>query len=304
MITPSQVFQSAYANGNYQRMFFAFANGTIVTNEDIDVSAGVDFNEIFCSETDLTIGLCPSSEISFTLLNDDGYYTDFTYGQFTAYLGVLTGVQTNSSTAKRPAVTISGDTATVTGNRKREIYTIIPMGTFIALKPDIVDKVEIAITANDLMTLFERDMPSKMALGITYPVTASALLNAMCAYLNVTCGVTTFINSGLTLQKEPKNIADKSMREVLSWIAEIACANARFNRAGELVFVWLNPVEKTFDETGYTQFESTWYETGTVDKLHTRNADSTEESVLSTGTGANPYMIQDNPFLRIDDSQT
>ena len=301
MITPSQAFQTAYESGAPQRMVFQFINGTIISNEDIDVSAGVDFNEIFCSETDLTIGLCPSSEISFTLLNDDGHYNNFTYGQFTAYLGVLTGTTVNSSAATaRPTIAISGSTMTVTGNGKQETYAIIPMGTFIALKPAIVDKVEIAVTANDLMTLFEQDMPSATALGITYPVTASDLLRAMCTYLNVTATSYTFLNSDLTLASDPSTSGDKTMRDVLSWIAEIACANARFNRAGQLQFVWLNPVTKTFDESGYTQFESVWYESGTVDKLHTRNADSTAESVL--GTGSQAYMIQDNPFLRIDDS--
>ena len=409
MITPSEAFRTAYANGAPQRMAFRFTNGTIVSNEDIDIEAGVSFNEIFCSETDLAIGLCPSSEISFTLLNDDGYYNNFTYGQFTAYLGVLTGttITTNSSTtptpettqtsndwrtaptnvkavlsadgtkaviswtgndlctgyaiyeqlasgykvvgtvtgadittyttkaledgthifyvkprngsavgnasetvsvtigggdSSRPVITINGETMTVSGNGKVETYAIIPMGTFIALKPSIVDKVEIAITANDLMTLFEQDMPSATALGISYPVTAKDLLDAMCEFVGVETTADTFINSTLTLSTDPSTDGDKTMREVLSWIAEIACANARFNRAGKLELVWLNQVDKSYDESAYTQYESAWYEAGTISKLHTRNADSTAESTLGSGTQG--YMIQDNPFLRIDDTPT
>jgi hypothetical protein len=89
MVTVPAGFNDAVAAGKPQRMVFAFSN-RIISNEDVDMEVGVDFHEIFCSETDLTIGLTPSSEISFTVFNDDGYYSDFEFGTFTAYLGVLT----------------------------------------------------------------------------------------------------------------------------------------------------------------------------------------------------------------------
>lgn len=278
-----------------QRIVFQFAN-TIISNEDVDVEGGVDFHEVFCSETNLTIGLTPSSEISFGLLNDDGHWNDFTFGAFNAYIGVrLTVTENDSAEVQRPAITISGTTMTVNGNGYLETYELCKLGRFIAPRPAVVQKMLIDVQANDQMTLFDKDMPSAMALGITFPVTALTLLQKLCTNVGVTLASTNFINKNLTLAAWPEKFETCSMREVVGWIAEIACANARFNRDGELEMAWFNTLNREFDEGNYTLFESSWFEAPTVDNLHVRNGDSTAETVEGTGTA--PYMISDNPFL-------
>lgn len=299
MISVSSAFQTALANGNPQRMVFSFSN-RIISNEDIDIEVGVHFLEEFCSETDLTIGLTPSAEISFDLLNDDGYFDDFGFGTFTAYLGVRTSTATNSSTAIRPTYSISGTTLTVTGRGVQETYELCSLGVFIALRPDVVQNSTISVTANDKMTLFDRDMPED--LEITYPATMKQILQAMCTYLGITLATTSFINDSLSVTEAPAAFENATMREVLGWIAEASGSNARINRAGYLELVWLNEVNKTIDEDNYSEFTHSWFNAAGVDQLHIRNADSTEEEILGS-SGDNKYMIQNNPFLRIDDSE-
>lgn len=297
MVNVSSAFKTALQAGEPQRWLFVWSDGTLSSNEEIDVEAGVGYDEMFCSETDLTIGLTPSSQISFSLLNGEYQWTGFSFGWFNASLGVrVNRVRNDSPRTNHPVLTVSGNSLTVSGNGWLETYELCPFGRFYAERPDIIRRVLIDINAMDQMQLFEQDMPSDTDLGITYPITAGALLTAMCTYLQVTSTVSaTFMNYDMTLASRPKSFDTATMRDVLGWIAEIACSVARFNREGNLAFVWLNRVDRSFSETDYVDFERTEYQTTAVNKLSVRNDDSTAETVL--GTGDSPYMIQDNPFL-------
>lgn len=301
MYQVSAAFKAAVAASKPQRIVFAFDSGTIISNEDVNVEDGVRFRDSFCSETDLTIGLTQSGEVSFGLLNDDGYYDDFTFGAFRAYIGVqLTKVSDSSPAAVRPLITINGTSMTVTGNGKTETYELCPMGKYIAPRPSIVRKVLIDVQANDQMTLFDVDMPSATELNITYPITAGELLRALCEQAGVSAVSYTFMNSTLSLASEPSSFETSTMREVLGWIAEAAGANARFNRLGQLELAWLTPQTAVFDEHDYTEYEPSWYICPKVDRLHIRNQDSTAETII--GSGDNGMIIQNNPFLRQEDT--
>lgn len=304
MISVSNAFLTALHAGAPQRWAFVWdADNTILTNEDISVEEGVSYDETFCSETDLTIGLTPSSHMSFTMLNADYQWLNFPFGRFTAKLGVRISVTENGSArTRRPTIVINGNTMTASGNGVLETYELAPFGIFYAKRPDILRRTQIAVDAYDAMTLFDCNMPSFATLGISdssLPVSAGTLLDAMCSYLNVTTVTdlsSTFLNHGVTLAKEPENFSTSSMRDVLAYIAELGCAIARFNREGKLNLVWLNPINVSYNEHGYVAFDRTEYATTPVNKLSVRNEDQTQETVVGTGT-TSPYMIQDNPFL-------
>lgn len=296
MQTLSTTLQAAIASGNRQRVlleFIAKPDGTAYSpvvqfsNEDILISDGLKLTEEFNSETDLTIGLCPSAEIRFAMLNDAEQLADFEFGTFTAWLGAEITSGTPDASAK---------TKTYTGGKWQGLYEFSPLGTFIAQRPDIIKRKMIEVDANDQMTLFDVDMPSKTDLNISYPITLANLAAAMCNYVGVTLKANSWLNSTISVSKEPEQFANSTMREVLGWIAEAGCSNARFSRDGKLSFVWFNTVNKTYTASNYADFTPTWYETKGIDGLHIRNADSTTEFVV--GQGENAYMIQDNPFLK------
>lgn len=294
MYTFSNTLQAALNAKTPQRVLLEFTDYTPAvqfSNEDIMMSQGVQVNTVFNSETDLTIGQCPSAEIRFSLRNNESQLQDFEFGRFTAYLGARIDSGTPASGAK---------TATFTENGVSRLYEFAPLGVFIAERPNVVRTNTIDVTAHDLMTLFDVDMPDKTTLGLSYPTTLYGLLQKMCAYLGVTIQSAVFLNANLAVAKEPDAFSTSTMREVLGLIAEAACCTARFNRSGNLELVWFNTVNKTFDEHDYSEMTQYWYETRAIDKLHIRNADSTTE--YTVGTGINAYMIQDNPFLRQSDS--
>lgn len=277
----------AIAAGNPQRILLEFVDYSPVvqfSNEDILVSSGVHMVSDFNSEKDLTIGLCPSAEIQFSLLNNEQQLVDFEFGKFIAYIGVKTYSNNTASVPKVKNFTEHGNT-----NR----YEFIPLGTFIAHRPDIVAKSIIDVDANDQMILFDADMPTGL---VQYPTTLSALAAAMCTHVGVQLKSSTFLNSDIVVDSEPEQFESATMRQVLGWIAEAACSIARFTRDGELEFAWFTQVSKTYDERNYTEFTPSWYQTQAIDGLHIRNANSTAE--YTYGAGTNAYMIQDNPLLR------
>lgn len=298
MVQVSNAFLTALHNGAPQRWVFVWENGTILTNEDISVEDSVTYDETFCSETDLTVGLTPSAHLSFVMLNGEYQWVDFTFGAFTAYLGVMvTSVANDSQRTNHPVINLTGTTLTVSGNGRLETYELCSFGRFHAERPDVVRKVLINVDAYDNMILFDRDMPSATELNITYPISAGNLLQAMCDYLQVPLESTTFTNSTVTLTAEPKSFKTASMRDVVGWIAELACATAKFNRSGQMKMAWLTPVNASYNEHGYTEFQRTEYLITPVNKLSVRNADQTVETVIEGATTDSPYMIQDNPFL-------
>ena len=283
MYATSTAFKNAIAAGNDQRVLLIFSDSNReFSNEDILMSKGIELNEEFNTDEDLSIGLVPSSNISFTLLNDVDQLADFEFGWFVAYLGVY--VPSGSITEMARMI-----------NQKR--YAFIPLGKFYAEKPAIIAKKTVAVTAYDQMTLLDRDMPSSALLGIQYPTTISDILLQICSYTGIQCETSNFLNSDLEVKKEPSEFSAATMREVVGWIAECACSNARFNRDGRLELVWFTlSTVKNLDESSYKEFTPTWYTTEAINGLYCRNtADLTEESEGTDKT--NNYLIQDNPFL-------
>ena len=179
---------------------------------------------------------------------------------------------------------------------KLRTYEFVPLGVYIAERPNVPTVNLIDFTCYDRMLKFEKDMPSDSAMGITYPCSFGNLMKKMCDYLQVPYRTTTFINSTATISERPEDFDSATMRDVLRWIAEAACSNARFDRDGYLVMDWVRNTAQELNESDYIEFNPYWYETKKVTKLYNRA--SSGEYDNTRGTGAEPYLIQDNPLLK------
>lgn len=89
MVGVSQAFHDAVKRGEEQRGLIWFDDGTVFTNEDISVNQGLAFDEPLNTDTDLTIGGCPSSTLQFAVINDNRLLNDFGFGWFNAAIGVM-----------------------------------------------------------------------------------------------------------------------------------------------------------------------------------------------------------------------
>lgn len=183
------------------------------------------------------------------------------------------------------------------GKRKR--YECVPLGVFIADRPNVPDQIRIDMTCHDRMMNFEKDMPSAEELGITYPTTVGNIYVRICENAGVPYETASFINSDLAVEEEPEAFKTATMRTVLSWIAEVAASNAKFDRNGVLKLDWFRSTSQSYSEGDYTDFQPYWYETQKIDKLYNRSTASGVDDIVGSGSGG--YLIQDNPFLPVSE---
>jgi hypothetical protein len=91
----SDAFHRACAENQPQMALLVFADG-VITNEDISIDEGIEFNDYFCTKEDLSIGEAISNEISFRLMNEKQLLNDFPFGDFRALLGVRLSIGENT----------------------------------------------------------------------------------------------------------------------------------------------------------------------------------------------------------------
>ena len=185
---------------------------------------------------------------------------------------------------------------TVQASGMQYTYEFVPLGKFIADRPNVPDVIEINFSCNDLMMKFEKDMPDDETLGLTYPLTIGTLFEKMCQHAGVPFRTSTFINSTATISKRPSEFDSATMRDVLKWIAEAAGGNAKFDRDGYLNIDWLHATQQAYGPNMYKSFAPYWYETSKVTKLENRASDGSYDKI--SGEGDEIYLIQDNPLLR------
>lgn len=112
MYKASKAFHQAVQDGNPQKALLIF-DDAVFTNEDIDIDNGISFSDYFNLDDDIAIGQTPSNEISFTLFNDDGRLDSYSFGEFTATLGVLVS---ESNYTQRGSVYAVSSNATYIGS--------------------------------------------------------------------------------------------------------------------------------------------------------------------------------------------
>lgn len=382
----TDAFHKAVAEGKPQRILLIF-NDAVFTNDDVDVSRGVEFKDYFNLEEDIAIGQAPSNEISFTLFNDDRLLNSYKFGDFLATLGVLVATTNYTQTDgvmvvtdddgvkntwtgfdKPPYVKRNGSAvsaqpsfavrsllgydgklyafsekgervvynsktgANITGdepkinsfmknkaatywkdrsfvyNKKtrrldvydsgvKETYEFVPLGWFVAERPKAPDVIAIDMNCNDLMIKFDKDMPSKGSLGLSYPTTFKNLLQKICSYEDVEYNAEDFINSSAKLTGEPEEFESATMREVIKWIAEAAGGIARINRDGQMIIDWIHKANQTLTMNDYETFDPYWYKTKQIRKLMNRGSDGSYDRYEGSSSGET-YLIQDNPLLK------
>ena len=90
MYNASSAFHEAVANGAHQIALLIFSD-TVFTNDDINVTKGIEFSDYFNTDKNLSIGQALSNEISFSLFNDSGLLNNYEFGDFTATIGAQIG---------------------------------------------------------------------------------------------------------------------------------------------------------------------------------------------------------------------
>ena len=111
MYQASNAFHQAVRNGEPQKPLLVFSNA-VFSDMDIDVEAGIEFDDYFNTEEDLVVGQALSNEIRFTMFNDDRHLNNFGFGEFKAMLGVRVSSATAANSGN---VTLTTGRATYVG---------------------------------------------------------------------------------------------------------------------------------------------------------------------------------------------
>lgn len=219
-------------------------------------------------------------------------------GQYHRYLNASVSemmIDTLKRYAKRNVCVVVGDDKTITDympDGTKETYTYVNLGVFYAERPARTKVNIISIDGHDALGMFD---VSTESMQITFPITLKSLLDRVCSFVGVGNRIESFINDDMEIQETSDIFQNTTAREVIGFIAEVACANAKIDQDGYLYFAWWENSDLVIDENDYFEFVPFEYSVKQIDRLQVRNSDS--DIGILVGSGKNGYVIQENPFL-------
>jgi len=186
-----------------------FADGSSITSIDgsLLMSGGLRFDDAVSAPGKLEIGAAIINQCTFILNNGDERFSGYEF--MGAAVKVKVGLQLQNSVEWLNKGTFYIESAKTTG-------------------------IAISITAIDAMSKFDR---SYMDSKLEYPASLLEIYRDACYVCGVQMGSAHFTNDNYTVQERPSDDA-LTFREVISYVAQIACCFARVNNEGALELKW------------------------------------------------------------------
>ena len=317
MITPSGVTAAAYWNaikaGNPQHVRITFTDQNIVlTDEDIDISAGVVIDDILNSDIDLIFGKSVMKSVRMHIFQSEKTKYLIWTGEFTLEFGVV----------------ISGTTRWVR------------VGYFSGERPSNMETSEtVELIGYDRMQKFEI-LSDDFFSNLTYPKTLKQMYHLLVDFVYGDTGSTHHYVDGDALtasfnrsySASPVETTGYTCRDVLAWMAEAVGCYAKINAAGKCELVWFRDatshvvsrdeefhiehadlysgmIWNEFDQYTWNEAELfTWDEVaGYYSAVYGVRAVKVKQTTLGMDFDVpetapwNVYTIMDNPFLIIQD---
>lgn len=147
-----------------------------------------------------------------------------------------------------------------------------------------VDENYIKITAYDNMSKLDKPFSKS---GISFPVSLASLFRQICTSCGVAYGGSDFPNSSLTINSAAEIDESTSCRDMISYIAQLACCFVYADVNGTIQMGW-------YRDTNYTVTEQQKLN-GTVTITGVQLTD-TEDTAHLSGTKNYCLMIDDNPI--------
>ena len=223
---------------------------TKLTDADL-VENGFTVDRFAFSGETLEIGNAPEAEISVALDNSDGRFNAYDFDG--AYLTVRLAIKKWDAHRWENA----------------QLH-YVPLGKYTV---DDIEKNKSVITLNalDNVSKFDRYVGS---LNLVFPATLGEILSYACEKCGVSLATPFFTNSTFKVAQKP-DITDLTYRQLVMWVAELACTNAFADWNGDLCLSWFTDTD--FTVTPKDRFDSDLSEnTLTVTGVRVVSADETE----------------------------
>lgn len=177
----------------------------------------------------------------------------------------------------------------------QEIWEYVPLGRFTV---DEVVKSRNSIKLKAIDNMIELDRPYSLS-KLGYPANLYQIYVNICNVADVQIGTVSFTNSDYVVDERPEG--DYTLRDILSYVAQLSGSFARFNRNGALELVWY-AAESIETYTGANRFnfkprEDTIAISGVS---YTTTNEDNEEVVYLAGTDEYVVDLADNPLLQND----
>lgn len=177
-----------------------FSDGTVLNLEEKDFSITNNSVVDSADANTVPIGAAICRNIQFELLNDDHLEKYDFYG---AKVRLYLTFELSNTVEK------------------------IEFGTFTVTEPESYGTTVVVNAADDMYKA-----NAAYSTDISFPATAGTVLRDACSRCNILMGTTSFLHDDFKIQTKPSG--DYTFRQVIGYIAMIACGNARISQSGKL----------------------------------------------------------------------
>lgn len=241
-----------------------FADGSTLNLSEDDFSMSNNGVVDSAGANSIPLGCAICRNIQIELLNDDDHLKEYDF--YGAKIRLYLTFELSETTEK------------------------IEYGTYTVITPETYGTTVLVTAVDDM---YKADKAYTTALP--FPATAANVLADACTICGITLGSTSFLHSDYVIQEKP---SDKyTYRQIIGYIAMIACGNARIDRTGHLQimtysFDWTN-AHKLTEWSNLTVDTSDITVTGIqMERTAKRTIDGKEQEVKETVlVGTKEYVL-------------
>lgn len=241
-----------------------FADGSTLNLSEDDFSMSNNGVVDSAGANSIPLGCAICRNIQIELLNDDDHLKEYDF--YAAKIRLYLTFELSETTEK------------------------IEYGTYTVITPETYGTTVLVTAVDDM---YKADKAYTTALP--FPATAANVLADACTICGITLGSTSFLHSDYVIQEKP---SDKyTYRQIIGYIAMIACGNARIDRTGHLQimtyrFDWTN-AHKLTEWSNLTVDTSDITVTGIqMERTVKRTIDGKEQEVKETVlAGTKGYVL-------------
>lgn len=249
------------------------ANGTVLELTEDDFTTANNSLVDSAGANSIPLGVALSRNAQLEIMNDDDHLSDYDF--FGAKIRLYLTFELSSTTEK------------------------IEYGTFTVTQPETYGSVVTIVGYDDM---YKADKAYSTAL--TFPATAKSVLIDSCDTCGILIGDSNFLHNDFQIPTMPSS--EYTHRQIIGFIAMIACGNARIDRTGRLQIMTYDfdydneNIHKLVDYNNLTSDTNDVQVTGvrTTQKVTTTDDGNTSDTEKTVQVGKDGYVLSvENPLV-------